>query len=64
MVPGPSAGHEQHAALALQILGMCDGVVPCGSDRRRRRNQALFHADHRDRLELQLFHAVHGANPD
>ena len=34
MVPGPGAGHEQDAALPLQVLGVGDGVLAFRGDRR------------------------------
>ena len=64
VVPGAGTGHEQDAAFPLQVLGMRDGVLAFRGDRRRFRNQALLYADHRDGLELQALHRVHGAGPD
>ena len=64
MVPGSGTGREQDAAFPLQVLGMGDRVFAFRGDRRWFRNQALFHADDRDGLELQAFHRVHGADPD
>lgn len=64
MVTCPSAGNEQQAPLALQVLRVGQWIGGLGCHRIRRGDYAIADADYRDRLELQALHAVHAAQAD
>ena len=64
MVTCPGTGHEQHAALPLEVLDVRQRILILRGEGRRIRDHALLDADHRDGLELQALHGVHGAGPD
>jgi hypothetical protein len=57
----PAIGARQ-APLPLQILRMRERILLSRRDCGRRRHHPIRHAEHSDRLELQLLHPVHGAN--